>query len=246
VTEQGPVVGVLALQGDVREHQRVLAGCGLRSTLVRRPAELAEVDALILPGGESTTMSRLLVAFDLMQPLRARLAADMPAYGSCAGMILLGREILNGRLDQQQLAALDVVVRRNAFGRQVDSFEADLDFVGVPGAPVRAVFIRAPWVEQAGAGVEVLARVPDIPAAGRAAGRIVAVRQGSVLATAFHPELTGDHRVHQLFAEMVQRSSGARVSASGRDWQPRKSRYERPFEMGDHQAQEGRGRCQAG
>lgn len=215
VTEKGPLVGVLALQGDVRQHQRVLAGCGLRSTLVRRPAELAAVDALVLPGGESTTMSRLLVAFDLMEPLRARLAEGMPAYGSCAGMILLGREVLDGKPDQQQLAALDAVVRRNAFGRQVDSFEADLDFVGVPGGPVRAVFIRAPWVEQVGAGVEVLARVPDVPAAGRAAGRIVAVRQGCVLATAFHPELTGDRRVHQLFGEMVQRSSGVRVSAPG-------------------------------
>ena len=207
----GPLVGVLALQGDVRQHQRVLAGCGLRSTLVRRPAELAEVDALVLPGGESTTMSRLLVAFDLMEPLRTRLAGGMPAYGSCAGMILLGREVLDGRPDQQQLAALDAVVRRNAFGRQVDSFEADLDFVGVPGGPVRAVFIRAPWVEQVGAGVEVLARVPDVPAAGRAAGRIVAVRQGCVLATAFHPELTGDRRVHQLFCEMVRQSHAAEL-----------------------------------
>ena len=204
-------MGVLALQGDVREHQRALAGCGLPSTLVRRPAELAEVDALVLPGGESTTMSRLLLAFDLIEPLRERLAAGMPAYGACAGMILLCREILDGRPDQQQLAALDVVVRRNAFGRQVDSFEADLDFVGVPGAAVRAVFIRAQWVEQAGAGVEVLAKVPDIPAAGRAAGRIVAVRQGSVLATAFHPELTGDRRVHQLFCEMVRQPRGVRV-----------------------------------
>jgi 5'-phosphate synthase pdxT subunit len=215
VTEKEPLVGVLALQGDVREHQRVLAECGLRSTLVRRPEELAEVDALVLPGGESTTMSRLLVALDLIEPLRARLAAGMPAYGACAGMILLGRKILDGRADQEQLAALDAVVRRNAFGRQVDSFEAELDFLGLAGGPIRAVFIRAPWVEQAGAGVEVLARVPDIPAAGRAAGRIVAVRQGCVLATAFHPELTGDRRVHQLFGEMVQRSSGARASAPG-------------------------------
>jgi pyridoxal 5'-phosphate synthase pdxT subunit len=204
-------VGVLALQGDVREHQRTLADCGVRSVLVRRPQELAEVDALILPGGESTTMSRLLVAFDLMEPLQARLAEGMPAYGACAGMILLAREILDGRPDQRQLAALDVVVRRNAFGRQTDSFEADLDVVGVPGGLLRAVFIRAPWVEQAGAGVEVLARIPDVPAAGRASGRIVAIRQGSVLATAFHPELTGDRRVHRLFCEMVRRSCDARV-----------------------------------
>lgn len=211
VPEYRPLVGVLALQGDVREHLRALGECGLRCVLVRRPAELAEVDALVLPGGESTTMSRLLVAFDLLEPLRAQLAEGMPAYGACAGMILLSRQVLDGRPDQQQLAALDIVVRRNAFGRQVDSFEADLDFVGVPGAPVRAVFIRAPWVEQAGAGVEVLATVPDVPAAGSAAGRIVAVRQGSVLATAFHPELTGDLRVHQLFSEMVRHSRAVRV-----------------------------------
>ncbi|MGH3856044.1 MAG: pyridoxal 5'-phosphate synthase glutaminase subunit PdxT [Pseudonocardiaceae bacterium] len=211
MTENGPVVGVLALQGDVREHRRALAGCGMRSVLVRRPGELAAVDALILPGGESTTMSRLLVAFDLLEPLRARLAGGMPAYGSCAGLILLGREVLDGRPDQRQLSALDVVVRRNAFGRQVDSFEADLDFAGVSGAPVRAVFIRSPWVERAGCGVEVLARVPDVPAAGSAAGMIVAVRQRCVLATAFHPELTGDWRVHQLFSEMVRQCSGAAV-----------------------------------
>jgi 5'-phosphate synthase pdxT subunit len=209
VAENGPVVGVLALQGDVREHRHALADCGVRSTLVRRPAELAAVDALILPGGESTTMSRLLVAFDLMESLRARLAEGMPAYGSCAGMILLCRKVLDGRPDQHQLAVLDAVVRRNAFGRQVDSFEADLDFAGVPGGSVRGVFIRAPWVEQAGSGVEVLARVPDVPATGSAAGRIVAIRQGCVLATAFHPELTGDLRVHQLFCEMVRKSSGA-------------------------------------
>lgn len=214
----GPVselVGVLGLQGDVREHLRAIAECGLRGRLVRRVEELAEVDALILPGGESTTMSRLLVAFDLLEPLRARLAEGMPAYGSCAGMILLGRQVLDGRPDQQQLAALDAVVRRNAFGRQVDSFEADLDFAGVPGDTVRAVFIRAPWVEQAGSDVDVLARVPDVPSAGSAAGRIVAVRQGSVLATAFHPELTGDRRIHQLFCDMVRSSAAARVSAGG-------------------------------
>ena len=216
MSEFGPLVGVLALQGDVREHQRAIAGCGLRSRLVRRAEELAQVDALILPGGESTTMSRLLVAFDLLEPLRARLAGGMPAYGSCAGMILLSREILDGRPDQQQLEALDTVVRRNAFGRQLDSFETDLDFAAVPGDPVRAVFIRAPWVERAESGVEVLARVPDLPSAGSAAGRIVAVRQGAVLATAFHPELTGDWRIHQLFCQMVRQSARARVSTSGR------------------------------
>jgi 5'-phosphate synthase pdxT subunit len=204
------VVGVLGLQGDVREHLRAVRECGLDSVLVRRAEELAEVDALILPGGESTTMSRLLVAFDLMEPLRVRLAEGMPAYGSCAGMILLCREILDGRPDQRQLAVLDAVVRRNAFGRQVDSFEADLDFVGILNGPVRAVFIRAPWVEQVGSDVEVLARVPEVAAAGSAAGRIVAIRQGSVLATAFHPELTGDRRVHQLFCEMVTSPVGCK------------------------------------
>lgn len=204
---------MLGLQGDVREHLRAVGECGLDSLLVRRAEELAEVDALILPGGESTTMSRLLVAFDLMEPLRARLASGMPAYGSCAGLILLCREVLDGRPDQRQLAMLDAVARRNAFGRQVDSFEADIDFVGIPGDPIRAVFIRAPWVEQAGPGVEVLARVPEVPVAGSAAGRIVAIRQGSVLATAFHPELTGDRRVHQLFCEMVRMSGGVQVSA---------------------------------
>lgn len=197
----------------MREHLRAVGECGLDSVLVRRAEELAEVDALILPGGESTTMSRLLVAFDLMEPLRARLASGMPAYGSCAGLILLCREVLDGRPDQRQLAMLDAVARRNAFGRQVDSFEADIDFVGIPGDPIRAVFIRAPWVEQAGPGVEVLARVPEVPVAGSAAGRIVAIRQGSVLATAFHPELTGDRRVHQLFCEMVRMSGGVQVSA---------------------------------
>jgi pyridoxal 5'-phosphate synthase pdxT subunit len=207
------VVGVLGLQGDVREHLRAVGECGLDSLLVRRAEELAEIDALILPGGESTTMNRLLVAFDLMEPLRARLASGMPAYGSCAGLILLCREVLDGRPDQRQLAMLDAVARRNAFGRQVDSFEADIDFVGIPGDPIRAVFIRAPWVEQAGPGVEVLARVPEVPVAGSAAGRIVAIRQGSVLATAFHPELTGDRRVHQLFCEMVRMSGGVQVSA---------------------------------
>ena len=203
-------MGVLGLQGDVREHLRAVRECGLDSVLVRRAEELAEVDALILPGGESTTMSRLLVALDLMEPLHVRLAEGMPAYGSCAGMILLCREILDGRPDQRQLAVLDAVVRRNAFGRQVDSFEADLDFAGILNGPVRAVFIRAPWVEQVGSDVEVLARVPEVAAAGSAAGRIVAIRQGSVLATAFHPELTGDRRVHQLFCEMVTSPVGCK------------------------------------
>jgi 5'-phosphate synthase pdxT subunit len=208
-----PVVGVLALQGDVREHVAAVSSCGLRAVPVRRPAELDAVDALIIPGGESTTMSRLLTTFDLLEPVRARIVSGMPAYGSCAGMILLASEILDGRPDQEQLGGLDVVVRRNAFGRQVDSFEADLQVDGVPGGPVRAVFIRAPWVEKVGADVEVLATVPPLTLtgtdSGAAAGRAVAVRQGAVLATSFHPEITGDLRVHALFCAMVRDAAAA-------------------------------------
>jgi len=199
-----PVIGVLALQGDVREHLRALDACGARARTVRRTDELARVDGLVLPGGESTAISRLLDVFELLDPLRKRLADGMPALGSCAGMILLATDVLDGRPDQHQLDAVDMTVRRNAFGRQVDSFEADLDMAEIGGRPIHAVFIRAPWVERVGPGVQVLARVPDMPAAGAAAGRIVAVRQGPVLTTAFHPELTGDGRVHRLFCDMVR------------------------------------------
>jgi 5'-phosphate synthase pdxT subunit len=202
------VIGVLALQGDVREHLAAVDACpGVRAVPVRRPAELAGVDAMVLPGGESTTMSRLLVTFGLLEPLRGRIAAGMPAYGSCAGMILLATEVLDGRPDQQQLGGLDVVVRRNAFGRQVDSFETDLRIDGVDGGPVRAVFIRAPWVEKTGAEVKVLASVPG-PDGGPP--HPVAVRHGDVLATAFHPELTGDLRVHALFCQMARGAVAAR------------------------------------
>ncbi|MGH3614684.1 MAG: pyridoxal 5'-phosphate synthase glutaminase subunit PdxT [Pseudonocardia sp.] len=205
-----PVIGVLALQGDVREHLAALAACGADAVPVRRPTELDTVEALIIPGGESTTMSRLLEIFELFDPLCARLAAGMPAYGSCAGMILLATQVLDARPDQRQLGGLDVVVRRNAFGRQVDSFETDLRFDGLTD-PLRAVFIRAPWVESTGAGVQVLATVPRLTLtgahAGPAAGRIVAVRQGPVLATAFHPELTGDGRVHALFCDLVRKAA---------------------------------------
>ncbi|MFD2416704.1 pyridoxal 5'-phosphate synthase glutaminase subunit PdxT [Amycolatopsis pigmentata] len=197
-----PVIGVLALQGDVAQHVAMLERAGAKAVPVRRQAELARVDGLVLPGGESTTMSHLLGTFELLEPLRERIAEGMPAYGSCAGMILLARQVLDGRADQRQLDGLDVVVRRNAFGRQVDSFEGVLDFTGA--GRLHAVFIRAPWVEKAGDGVEILARIPDIPEAGEAADRIVAVRQGAVLATAFHPELTGDERVHRLFVGMVR------------------------------------------
>ncbi|MFD6159389.1 pyridoxal 5'-phosphate synthase glutaminase subunit PdxT [Nocardia sp. NPDC060256] len=196
----GPTIGVLALQGDVREHIAALAHCGAEPVLVRRASELAAVDALILPGGESTAISKLLEVFELLEPLRARLRDGMPAFGSCAGMILLASEVLDTRPDAQHLSGIDMTVRRNAFGRQVDSFEVDLDFTGLDDGPMRAVFIRAPWVERAGAGVEVLATVPGGPFA----GRIVAVRQGNVLATSFHPEVTGDLRVHRMFVDLVR------------------------------------------
>jgi pyridoxal 5'-phosphate synthase pdxT subunit len=201
-----PTIGVFALQGDVREHLRVLESLGAHAVPVRRPGELDEVDALVLPGGESTTMVKLAVTFDLFEPLRKRLAEGMPSYGSCAGMILLADRIEDGVAGQPTLGGLDVVVRRNAFGRQVDSFEADVDVSGVDGGPVHAVFIRAPWVESTGAGVEILARVWGGPAD----GRVVAVRGGvhdHLLATSFHPELTGDPRVHELFLKIVRERS---------------------------------------
>ncbi|HEX6578356.1 MAG TPA: pyridoxal 5'-phosphate synthase glutaminase subunit PdxT [Jiangellaceae bacterium] len=198
-----PVVGVLAVQGDVREHVGALTECGATAVPVRRPTELERVDALVLPGGESTTMDKLVRAFDLDGPLRERIKRGMPAFGSCAGMIMLADRIVGGTADQQTLGGMDVTVRRNAFGRQVESFEVDLDTSGLgAGPPVHAVFIRAPWVEEAGPGVDVLATV----AAGPAAGRIVAVRQGALLATSFHPELTGDLRVHRLFLDIVKES----------------------------------------
>ena len=201
-----PTVGVLALQGDVREHLRALEESGARAVPVRRPEELAAVDGLVLPGGESTTMDKLTRAFGLREPLRERIAAGLPVFGSCAGMILLADRVLDGRPDQQSLGGLDITVRRNAFGRQVQSFETDLDFEGVAGEQVRAVFIRAPWVEDVGEDVDVVARVPtdDGTIDDAALGRIVAVRQGPLLATSFHPEVTGDHRVHALFVESVR------------------------------------------
>ena len=203
MTAAGPPVGVLALQGNVAEHLDALRACGADPRPVRRPAELDQVSGLVLPGGESTTLSKLLVAFDLLDPLRERLASGMPAFGSCAGMILLAREAVDARPDQHQLGALDIVVRRNAFGRQVQSFETDLSVTGVGGGPVRAVFIRAPWVESVGRGVDVLARVPS-SIGGAASGKVVAVRQGPVMATAFHPEQTGDARLHDLFLRRVR------------------------------------------
>jgi 5'-phosphate synthase pdxT subunit len=209
-----PVIGVFALQGDVREHLAALEAVGADARPVRRPGELAAVDGLVVPGGESTTMSRLSVIFGLLDPVRDRIARGMPVYGSCAGMIMLAATVLDGRPDQRSFGGIDMVVRRNAFGRQVDSFETDLDVAGVPGGPVHAVFIRAPWVESAGPRVDVLARAafrPERPGAGTAPadGRIVAVRQGNLLATSFHPELTGDLRVHRLFARMVAEAARA-------------------------------------
>lgn len=199
---------MLALQGDVREHLSALEVSGAHGVPVRRTVELASVDGLVLPGGESTTIDRLLRAFGLFEPLRRAIIDGLPVYGSCAGMILLADRIADGLPDQQTLGGLDVTVRRNAFGRQVDSFETDLHLKlpngGIDGdadsGPLRAVFIRAPWVEDLGPGVEVLARVEDGPAA----NRVVAVRQGPLMATSFHPEISGDTRVHRAFVELVR------------------------------------------
>jgi 5'-phosphate synthase pdxT subunit len=195
-----PRVGVLALQGDVREHQRILTRLGVAAPRVRTPDELAGVDALVIPGGESTAIARLAVVLDMLEPLQKAVAAGMPTYGSCAGMILLADRLTGAPANQPRIGGLHITVRRNAFGRQVDSFETDLD-VPVLGAPaLRAVFIRAPWVEQADPDVEVLARVSG----GIADGTIVAVRQEALLATSFHPELTGDLRLHELFVRLVR------------------------------------------
>ncbi|MGL5818106.1 MAG: pyridoxal 5'-phosphate synthase glutaminase subunit PdxT [Phycicoccus sp.] len=194
-----PTIGVLAVQGDVREHVRALAAAGAEPVAVRRPGEVADVDGLVIPGGESTTMDKLVRAFDLQAPLRERIADGMPIYGSCAGMIMLADRLADARPDQQTLGGMDVTVRRNAFGRQVDSFEEDLHIRELGPQPVRAVFIRAPWVEQLGDGVQVLARVEQGPAA----GRVVAARQGALVVTSFHPEVTGDHRFHAYFADIV-------------------------------------------
>lgn len=188
-------VGVLALQGAFRAHVAALARAGAEPREVRTPADLAEVDALVVPGGESTAISMLLDSAGLTEPLAARLDEGLPALGTCAGMILLGAEVLDGRDDQRCFGAVDVTVRRNAFGRQIDSFEADLAIDGLDGGPFRAVFIRAPLVERAGPGVEVLASVD---------GRPVVCRQGAVTVTAFHPELTDDLRLHQRFLEEMR------------------------------------------
>lgn len=207
-----PTIGVLALQGDVREHLEMLDGLGVHAIRVRRPAELARCDALVLPGGESTTMFKLARIFELFEPLQQRIREGMPALGTCAGMIMLADRVLDGTADQETLGGLDITVRRNAFGRQVDSFEGVVDFRGI--GPVAAVFIRAPWVEELGPEVEVLARVE----VGPAAGRIVAVQQGSLMATSFHPEVhsgvsndspggePGNDCIHRCFLDLVKQS----------------------------------------
>jgi 5'-phosphate synthase pdxT subunit len=203
-----PRIGVLALQGDVREHLTALDSLGCAALAVRRPTELDSCDGLVIPGGESTTMAKLARIFDLFEPLRERIAAGMPTMGTCAGMIMLADRVEDGTAGQETLGGLDITVRRNAFGRQVDSFEGDVDFAGLED-PVHGVFIRAPWVESAGPEVEVLARV----ATGPAVGRIVAVRQGALMATSFHPEVGTDVRIHGLFRDLVTLSvEGARAS----------------------------------
>lgn len=189
-----PTVGVLALQGDVREHLQALRSLGVQATTVRRPAELDACDGLVVPGGESTTMAKLARTFGLLDPLRKRVRAGLPAFGTCAGMILLADRIRDGAAGQETIGGLDVTVRRNAFGRQVDSFEGELDVRGLD-RPVHGVFIRAPWVEEVGPDVEVLAE---------AAGHPVAVRQGPLLATSFHPEMGDDARLHGLFLDLVR------------------------------------------
>jgi 5'-phosphate synthase pdxT subunit len=195
------LIGVLALQGDVREHLHALEASGAEAVPVRRESELAAVDGLVLPGGESTTIVKLARIFDLLEPLRARIKDGLPVYGSCAGMILLADRVDDGGSPlEETFGGIDMTVRRNAFGRQVDSFEEDVAVDGIEGEPVRAVFIRAPWVQDVGPAAHALGRVST----GAAAGRIVAVRQGNLLATSFHPELTGDLRIHAYFCDMVQ------------------------------------------
>ncbi|GAA3831655.1 pyridoxal 5'-phosphate synthase glutaminase subunit PdxT [Nocardioides panacisoli] len=189
-----PAIGVFALQGDVREHLETLSRLGVHAFAVRRPSELERCDGLVLPGGESTTMAKLARTFDLLEPLRERVKGGMPTFGTCAGMIMLADRIVDGVAGQETIGGLDATVRRNAFGRQVDSFEADLSMEGVDGI-VHAVFIRAPWVEQVGPDVEVLAE---------ASGHPVAVRQGHLMATSFHPEVDDDGRIHRLFLDLVQ------------------------------------------
>ena len=184
-------VGVLAFQGDVREHMSILESLGADAVSVKRPDQLGEIDALIIPGGESTTIGKMAVRFGMLEPLRESIGHGLPTYGTCAGMILLASALSDG--DQPLIGALDVVVKRNAFGRQNDSFEADLDISGLDD-PFHAVFIRAPWIEKVGAEVDVMATINDHP---------VMVRQDRIMATSFHPELTGDSRIHQVLLDLI-------------------------------------------
>jgi len=191
-------IGVLALQGDVAEHIASLGDCGVIASGVRSKQEIQSIDALVIPGGESTTIAKLAKAFGVFDLIKSRIASGMPTYGSCAGMILIADQILDGGVDQEGFGGIDAQVRRNAFGRQVDSFETDLSFSGISGAAFRAVFIRAPWVESVGTQVEVLASFNGHP---------VAIRQGHLLATSFHPELTGDNRIHRFFVDQLCKES---------------------------------------
>ena len=191
-------IGVLALQGDVAEHIASLGDCGVIASGVRSKQEIESVDALVIPGGESTTIAKLAKAFGVFDLIKSRIASGMPTYGSCAGMILIADQILDGGAYQEGFGGIDAQVRRNAFGRQVDSFETDLTFAGISGAAFRAVFIRAPWVESVGTQVEVLASFNGHP---------VAIRQGHLLATSFHPELTGDNRIHRFFVDQLCKES---------------------------------------
>ena len=193
-----PNIGVLAIQGDVREHANHLAACDVEVTLVKTPEALAKVDGLVIPGGESTTMSILAVKNNLIEPLRLA-SQQIPMYGSCAGLIMLADRITDGRSDQQTIGGLNITAKRNAFGRQVDSFEIDLEIRAIGEPDFHAVFIRAPLVEEVGSGVEVLARIPD-------SDQVVAVRQQNLLATSFHPEIVPDVRIHKYFVEMVKSS----------------------------------------
>jgi 5'-phosphate synthase pdxT subunit len=196
-------IGVLALQGDVREHIQSLSDCGVDALAVKTKSEIENISALVIPGGESTTIAKLARSFDLFDLIKDRIKGGMPTYGSCAGMILLSDVIEDAIIGQESFGGIDMVVKRNAFGRQVDSFETDLKFKGITDPPVRAVFIRAPWVESVGENVEVLAEISN--AAGER--HPVAVRQGHLLATSFHPELTGDNRVHKFFVENICRQT---------------------------------------
>jgi 5'-phosphate synthase pdxT subunit len=192
-------VGVLALQGDVREHIKALEECGVHPLTVRRRSEIEKIDALVLPGGESTTIALLAQSFGVFELIKTRIGEGLPVYGSCAGMILLADRVLDATKDQETFGGMDITVRRNAFGRQVDSFESDLTVAGITAPTMKAVFIRAPWVEAIGPEVEVLASVKTSGGVEHA----VAVRQGALLATSFHPELTGDNRIHRYFVEQV-------------------------------------------